>query len=392
MEEITGPIIAITLALSSVFVPCCFIGGITGQFFRQFAVTIAVSTIISAVNALTMTPSRAVLIFKTEEGEHGHELKREALPWWIFGLLGGLLDRSGTGRTSWRAGSACRRYRPGPARPKPPASCPGPPRPSISHPALVAGLVVGWLIIRPGERRAGLAVPGLQPAVRPHDRRLRLDGRQVAPDQRDRARGLRRAAGADLLGLPARPPGLHPAAGPGPADPQRPVARLGVAAAHRGGDGAWSQRSPMETPGVAHTVAIAGLSFLLQANASNFGSMFIVLDPFDKRQAPGLYADDIMARLRKEFRKRVKDAVVAVRNSSPIPGLGVAGGYKLIVEDRGGRGLENLQRQTDDLVATMKHRSGPGHRIQRVPLAARRSSTWTSTGPRPRPWACRSTT
>ena len=91
MEEITGPILAITLVLSSVFVPCCFLSGITGQFFRQFAVTIAVSTIISAVNALTMTPSRAVLIFKTEEGSHGHELKREALPWWIFGLVGGIL-------------------------------------------------------------------------------------------------------------------------------------------------------------------------------------------------------------------------------------------------------------------------------------------------------------
>ena len=118
------------------------------------------------------------------------------------------------------------------------------------------------------------------------------------------------------------------------------------------------QQIAMETPGVAHTVAISGLSFLLQANASNFGSMFIVLDPFDKRQAPGLYADDIMARLRKEFRRRVKDAVVAVRNSSPIPGLGVAGGYKLIVEDRGGRGLGNLQHHTDDLVATMKRDPG----------------------------------
>ncbi len=91
MEEITGPILAITLALCSVFVPCCFIGGITGQFFRQFAVTIAVSTIISAINALTMTPSRAVLIFKTEEAPTGHEFKREALPWWIFGVVGGVL-------------------------------------------------------------------------------------------------------------------------------------------------------------------------------------------------------------------------------------------------------------------------------------------------------------
>ena len=93
MEEITGPILAITLVLSSVFIPCCFLGGITGQFFRQFAVTIAVSTIISAVNALTMTPSRAVMIFKTEEGSHGvHELKREALPWWIFAIVGGMLS------------------------------------------------------------------------------------------------------------------------------------------------------------------------------------------------------------------------------------------------------------------------------------------------------------
>src|SRR6185437_1345147 len=93
MEEITGPIIAITLALSSVFVPCCFLSGITGQFFQQFAVTIAVSTIISAVNALTMTPSRAVLIFKAQEaagGGPGHHPRREALPWWAFGILGGL--------------------------------------------------------------------------------------------------------------------------------------------------------------------------------------------------------------------------------------------------------------------------------------------------------------
>src|SRR5262249_27063851 len=88
MEEITGPVLAITLVLSSVFLPCCFLGGVSGQFFRQFAVTIAVSTVISAINAITMTPSRAVLIFKTEDG-HAH--KREALPWWIFGVLGGLL-------------------------------------------------------------------------------------------------------------------------------------------------------------------------------------------------------------------------------------------------------------------------------------------------------------
>jgi multidrug efflux pump subunit AcrB len=83
MEEITGPIIAITLVLSSVFLPSVFVPGLTGQFYRQFAVTIAVAMIISAVNAMTLTPSRAVAIFRTEEGAQGHEHKKEVLPWWI---------------------------------------------------------------------------------------------------------------------------------------------------------------------------------------------------------------------------------------------------------------------------------------------------------------------
>ena len=356
MEEITGPIIAITLALSSVFIPCCFIGGITGQFFRQFAVTIAVSTIISAVNALTMTPSRAVLIFKTVEGEHGHELKREALPWWIFGLLGGLLtlwympdflaarldmlapsvasgDTEGTTELSWAATAL--RFAPG----------------------LLVGLVVGRLIIWPVNAVLGWLFRGFN---RLFDRMTDMYGWVVGKSLRMSVIVLLIYGG--LVGVTYRvfqraPLGFIPQQ-----DQGRLIlsVRLPDSASLQRTEQAMAlvQQIAQETPGVAHTVAIAGLSFLLQANASNFGSMFIVLDPFDKRQGPGLYADDIMARLRKEFHRRVKDAVVAVRNSSPIPGLGVAGGYKLIVEDRGGRGLVNLQRQTDDLVATMKRDPG----------------------------------
>src|SRR6476659_4845377 len=63
MDEITGPIIAITLVLSAVFLPSAFLGGITGQFFLQFALTIAVSMVISAINAMTLTPARAGAIF-----------------------------------------------------------------------------------------------------------------------------------------------------------------------------------------------------------------------------------------------------------------------------------------------------------------------------------------
>src|SRR5215472_11417563 len=90
MDEITGPILAITLVLSSVLLPSAFLGGITGQFFRQFALTISAAMIISAVNAMTMTPARAAWIFASRKpGEHGHQGK-EALPWWSCALLGGL--------------------------------------------------------------------------------------------------------------------------------------------------------------------------------------------------------------------------------------------------------------------------------------------------------------
>src|SRR4029077_18458574 len=79
MNEITGPIIAITLVLSSVFLPSAFLSSITGQFFRQFALTISVSMILSAINAMTMTPARPGSIFGSRTpGEHGHQGK-EAL-------------------------------------------------------------------------------------------------------------------------------------------------------------------------------------------------------------------------------------------------------------------------------------------------------------------------
>ena len=59
MEEVSAPVIAVGLVLSAVFIPCAFITGITGQFFRQFALTIATSTMISAFNSLTLSPALA---------------------------------------------------------------------------------------------------------------------------------------------------------------------------------------------------------------------------------------------------------------------------------------------------------------------------------------------
>jgi multidrug efflux pump subunit AcrB len=64
MSEFTGPIIAIALALCAVFVPIAFISGLTGQFYRQFALTIAFSTVISAFNSLTLSPALSALLLK----------------------------------------------------------------------------------------------------------------------------------------------------------------------------------------------------------------------------------------------------------------------------------------------------------------------------------------
>ena len=67
MEEVTGPIIAIAVVLCAVFVPCAFVGGITGQFFRQFAVTITASTVFSTINSLTFSPALAALLLKGKQ-------------------------------------------------------------------------------------------------------------------------------------------------------------------------------------------------------------------------------------------------------------------------------------------------------------------------------------
>ena len=64
MEQVSGPVVAIGLVLSAVFVPCAFITGIIGQFFRQFALTIAVSTVISAFNSLTLSPALSALLLR----------------------------------------------------------------------------------------------------------------------------------------------------------------------------------------------------------------------------------------------------------------------------------------------------------------------------------------
>ncbi len=84
MREVSGPIIAIALVLIAVFVPLAFVSGLTGQFYRQFALTIAISTIISAINSLTLSPALAALLLRS------HDAPKDRLTRIMDGLFGWL--------------------------------------------------------------------------------------------------------------------------------------------------------------------------------------------------------------------------------------------------------------------------------------------------------------
>jgi multidrug efflux pump len=87
MNEVTGPIIAIALVLVAVFVPLAFISGLTGQFYKQFALTVAISTVISAFNSLTLSPALAALLLKS------HDAPKDALTRGMDKLFGWFFKR-----------------------------------------------------------------------------------------------------------------------------------------------------------------------------------------------------------------------------------------------------------------------------------------------------------
>jgi multidrug efflux pump len=91
MSEVSGALVAIALVLCAVFVPTAFLGGITGQFYRQFALTIATATVISAFNALTLSPALAALLLKEN---HGADTGRKS---WLARLIHGFFAKFNAG-------------------------------------------------------------------------------------------------------------------------------------------------------------------------------------------------------------------------------------------------------------------------------------------------------
>jgi multidrug efflux pump subunit AcrB len=350
MDEITGPIIAITLVLCSVFIPSVFITGITGQFYRQFALTISVAMIISAINALTLTPSRAAAIFKTEEGEHGtHEHKREALPWWIFAVLGGLL-------TVWLG-------------PKFLAGQMGLPPARGAHadsevpawlswvatavyfaPGMILGGVAGWFLIRPVNGALAVVFRGFN---RSFDAVTAVYGSAVSRLLRVSLLVVLAYGGLLYLtywSFTSTPTGFIPAQDKGYllVNVQLPDA----AAVGRTRDVVRRiEAIALKTRGVKHSVAISGQSILLGANASNFGALYLMLDDFEHRAGPGLSSEAIAAALQERFQKEEPKAVVNIFGAPPVEGLGTAGGFKIVVLDTGDNGMAALQHAADEAVA-----------------------------------------
>ena len=109
MEEVTGPVIAVALVLCAVFVPCAFIGGITGRFFRQFALTISASTFFSAINSLTLAPALAALLLRPRQNGQRRDLVSRLLDvalGWFFHLFNKLFNAS-TATYAWFVGQCC---------------------------------------------------------------------------------------------------------------------------------------------------------------------------------------------------------------------------------------------------------------------------------------------
>ncbi len=340
MDEITGPIIAITLVLASVFLPSAFLPGISGQFYRQFALTIAASMIISAVNAMTMTPARATSVFGHKKpGEHGHH-GNEALPWWFFGIIGGLVS-------AWLLARAAGHE----AEPEGIVETLLGWWVWLQHfaPGAVAGGLLGVVIIKPVNAVLGTLFRWFNAGF---DWVTKVYGRMVT--------GLIRVAVIVLMlyggllaltafGFMKLPYGFIP-----PQDKGYLVVNIQLP------DAASLERTrevvgrvaeiARKTEGVAHSIEIPGMSIVLGgAVSSNFATMFLPLKDFHERKGHDMAADVIAQRIRTKCYLEVQEAVVSVFGAPAVDGLGNAGGFKLMIEDRADSGLKVLEGQADNM-------------------------------------------
>ncbi len=277
MKEVTGPVIAVALVLCAVFIPCSMISGITGQFFRQFAVTISVSTVISAINSLTLSPALASILLKP------HGTKKDPIQFlldfflgWFFFLFEKVFGVS-VKFYGWLVGKCIRG--------------------AIFVLAFYLFVVfsTGFLFVK---------IP-----------------RNFIPDQDQ---------GWLLVNLLL----------PDGASLQRTQASMNEI-----------EQAILKIKGVNHTFTTSGYNLLFNAFASNNASMFVILAPFEERKSKDLSASALMQKITSVVKEFNREAKFSVLGAPPIPGIGTAMGFKVMLEDREDVGAAMLQDEIDNLVA-----------------------------------------
>ena len=275
MDEVGGALISIALTLCAVFVPSAFLSGISGLFFRQFAVTIAASTVISCFVSLTLSPALCAVLFKAH---YSHDLSRAGL---ARRLLYGAFDRFNRGfdRLSFGYGNLTRR--------------------------LVRAVTIVLVVY------AGLiGVAGVEFSKTPTG---------FIPEQDQ----------GYLINIVQLPPGST-------LDRTEKVFRRGIDII-------------LGTKGVEHVAPFAGLDATTNTVASNSGTIFSGLPSLYNHDLPGVTANTVLADLRQRL-SVIKDAHVVTIPPPPVQGLGSAGGFKMMLEDRGGLGSQALVRAANALV------------------------------------------
>ncbi len=307
MSEVSGPIIAISLVLMCVFVPCIFITGITGQFFRQFAITIAVSTFFSAVNSLTLSPALSALLLRPKSEQRDPlSVVLNFCFGWFFKLFNRGFDQAANAyarSTGWLL------------------------RLSVVVLAVYAGLL--FLTYYGMTRVPTGFIPAQDKGY------LLVDVRLPDSASLERTTAVMEKLDRLLLGHPAQDD-----------------------AAPRENADQEAHDSTAAIPGVAHTMSVTGQSFIQNAVDSNLGSIFVILDEFHHRQDATETADAIAAKVRAICAEEVQDAMVSVFGPPPVDGLGNGGGFKIMIRDTGSLGLMNLQEIADEFSSEGSQRPG----------------------------------
>lgn len=272
MTEVGSALIATTLVLAAVFVPTAFVGGISGQFYQQFALTIAVATVISTVNSLTLSPALGAMLLRADKESSSLLGKPFQL---FFRGFNRVFDAFTAGYTAIVRTVV-----------------------KISLPMMViyAGLIA-------------LTVWGFSKVP---------TGFIPQQDQ------------GYLITVVQLPPG---------ASLGRTDAVVKRAA-----------KILRETPGIVDTVSFAGFNGATFTNASNAGAIFAVTAPFSDRMTPDLSAGEIIRNAQVRL-AGIQEAFIFVIPPPPVQGIGNAGGFKMMVQDRRGRGIGALQQATNRLAA-----------------------------------------